>query len=637
MSSSSRTGHADHGDASTSSDLSLYALLNVRPNASDEEIRRAYRQLVTTCHPDKAQDESLHADAAAAFHRIQEAYEILSDPVRRDIYDVYGLQGVRSGLELSVAGKSPEQFRKEWEASRGKRHQEEIDATLNYRGQYVFRIDATALISPYDPRLPRTPEVKTVSINSGLDVPIESSQHWGPLASDADTLHLGGFVYTRGDHGGGSFVAGYKRAYSDFSTVEFHGMAGLRTLLSAQTTVQLSPESTGTLATSWQPGRGVGLQILTNRQLGDATNGELSWVVGPREESGMALTLTHRPDEKTQISGRLDVGAATGITLRGARRVAENVTARAGFKLSPSTGIEWDIGASTRLNDVSTAGLSVVTSLKRGILLRARYSRAGHLFEFPIQLSTILDPKIFIAAHVLPPVALYLTNALIVQPLSKAISWTVAETERRRRSKEIEEVIREAEVTGQLLKPVAQRKMRKEGAQGLVVVLALYGEEAEVVETAKEKLSTAAAAAAAASPIEAGGGDDDDETTAINHPPPPSSPSLPLQPPPQEGEPPSAALPAAVIDVTIAVQYLCDNSRVVLHQGYSKSGLVGFCDPSPAASSKLLLVYYTYQGRPFMAKISDQEGVQLPGRGAPVIDPGEVNAVKILSDFLAST
>ena len=50
----------------------LYDELGVSARASDVEIRRAYRNLVTKTHPDRGGDP-------AAFKRIQQAYEILSD------------------------------------------------------------------------------------------------------------------------------------------------------------------------------------------------------------------------------------------------------------------------------------------------------------------------------------------------------------------------------------------------------------------------------------------------------------------------------------------------------------------------------------------------------------------------------
>jgi DnaJ family protein C protein 11 len=611
----------------------LYAILNVRPDATEDEIRRAYRQLATTYHPDKAQDETLLADAALAFHRIQEAYEVLSDPLKRDIYDVYGLEGVRSGLELSIPGKTPEEMRREFESAREKRKKEDVDAAVNFRGQYVFRVDATALVSPYDSSLPRTPELKTVSMNSGIDIPIESAKDWGPLASESDTLHLGGFVYVRGDQGGGSFLAGYKRVYADYTTFELHGMAGLKTLVSAQTSVQLSPLAGATMAASWQPGKGLGLQVITSRQLGDATNGEISWVVGPREEAGMALALTHRPNDLTQVSGKVEVGAATGITLRGARRIGEDITARAGVKVG-STGVECDIGASRRLSELSTAGLTVVTGYKKGVLLRIRYSRGGHLFEFPIQLSAVVDPTVLLAAHILPPLAIYIASEWVLKPLGKAIEGKRAATEREKRAVEIQEATRQAAAAAQLMGPVARRKLEKEKVkQGLVIALALYGEEEAVLASASSRLAEKAATASIA-PITTTASQTEEtssssleaveiQVAAEEEETPSPSPSLPNTKPTTETTTTTdystvvVDVPPAVIDVTLGLQYLVDSSTssIILHQGYSKSGLMGFCDPAPL-STKLLLVYYSYQGQVYLAKISDTEGAKLPGRGS---------------------
>lgn len=61
-----------------------YAVLSVTPNASEQEIRQAYRRLAHRFHPDKnpGNDQtSLH------FQLIKEAYEVLSNPKRRSAYD----------------------------------------------------------------------------------------------------------------------------------------------------------------------------------------------------------------------------------------------------------------------------------------------------------------------------------------------------------------------------------------------------------------------------------------------------------------------------------------------------------------------------------------------------------------------
>ncbi len=60
-----------------------YALLEVRPEASPQEIRAAFRRLALTVHP----DHSREADAAERFRALKEAYEVLRVPERRRAYD----------------------------------------------------------------------------------------------------------------------------------------------------------------------------------------------------------------------------------------------------------------------------------------------------------------------------------------------------------------------------------------------------------------------------------------------------------------------------------------------------------------------------------------------------------------------
>jgi molecular chaperone DnaJ len=63
-----------------------YRVLGVSPSASQDEIKRAYRRLAREHHP----DASKAADAEERFKEINAAYEILSDPARRERYDMFG-------------------------------------------------------------------------------------------------------------------------------------------------------------------------------------------------------------------------------------------------------------------------------------------------------------------------------------------------------------------------------------------------------------------------------------------------------------------------------------------------------------------------------------------------------------------
>ena len=71
-----------------------YETLGVPKNASEEEIKKAYRKLAMKHHPDRNQGESDHKAAEAKFKEAKEAYEMLSDTGKRAAYDQYGHAGV---------------------------------------------------------------------------------------------------------------------------------------------------------------------------------------------------------------------------------------------------------------------------------------------------------------------------------------------------------------------------------------------------------------------------------------------------------------------------------------------------------------------------------------------------------------
>merc|ERR1712137_599241 len=77
-----------------------YKILGVARGASDDEIKKAYRKLALKYHPDKNQTSG----AEEKFKQIGEAYDVLSDSKKKQIYDQYGEEGLKGGMGGGSSG-----------------------------------------------------------------------------------------------------------------------------------------------------------------------------------------------------------------------------------------------------------------------------------------------------------------------------------------------------------------------------------------------------------------------------------------------------------------------------------------------------------------------------------------------------
>ena len=84
-----------------------YEVLGVARDASEDEIKRAYRKLALQNHPDHNPD---NPEAEQRFKEAAEAYEILRDPERRARYDQYGHAGVGNGNDFQGFGSADDIF-----------------------------------------------------------------------------------------------------------------------------------------------------------------------------------------------------------------------------------------------------------------------------------------------------------------------------------------------------------------------------------------------------------------------------------------------------------------------------------------------------------------------------------------------
>ena len=85
-------------------DSTLYDRLKIPSDASESQIKRAYIQLSKIWHPDKHSDEKKE-EASQKFKEISEAYQVLSDPQKKEIYDIYYKKGFRGRLLSDIVKK----------------------------------------------------------------------------------------------------------------------------------------------------------------------------------------------------------------------------------------------------------------------------------------------------------------------------------------------------------------------------------------------------------------------------------------------------------------------------------------------------------------------------------------------------
>ena len=76
-----------------------YGILGVEKTADEKKIKQAYRKLAKKYHPDT---NAGNAQAEKRFQEISEAYEVLSDPKKKELYDKYGTMGLQEGFDAEA-------------------------------------------------------------------------------------------------------------------------------------------------------------------------------------------------------------------------------------------------------------------------------------------------------------------------------------------------------------------------------------------------------------------------------------------------------------------------------------------------------------------------------------------------------
>ncbi|KAM0864943.1 hypothetical protein ACQ4PT_043599 [Festuca glaucescens] len=444
----------------------LYALLHLSPESSDEEIRRAYRQYAQIYHPDKYQDPQMKDVATENFQRIRDAYEILSDENKRQIYDIYGMEGLNSGLELGPKLNKPEEIKRQLEELRRRKEEEKFFVHARSTGSVI----ANFSVPQY---LDGDSIMKGMGMSSQIELPV----------SKLNTVTVGGNLVVNGAAGTGAATAVLRHQLSSVSSIDFMATVGLRSLIGVQTFRQISPNSTATsgLALSLRDGS-INLSNGWTRQLSENTVGNIQLVLG--NESNISVGW-QKKDENFSATGEVKIGtnsfgASAHYTHHFSSKSHGRVAGRVG-----STALDFEIGGGRRISEFSTVRMLYNIGIQ-GVSWRFELNRAGQKLVIPVLLSTDLNALFVTGAFAIPSTLYFLLQTYVVKPyylkrekqktLEKMDSLSTQLTEARQAAKKAQ----------RLLEPVSNRKKNKQlENDGLVITKALYGDRKKIKESSE--------------------------------------------------------------------------------------------------------------------------------------------------------
>lgn len=543
------------GSGSESDDEGLednyYAILNVRKDASKEEINAAFRQLSRLYHPDRHTDPKRKKKAELLFDKAKKAHEVLCDPHRRAIYDTMGIKGLETdGWEVVQRTKTPKEIREEYERLAQEREERRLNQRTNPKGSMSVGIDATELFSPYDPyhydseySLPNI-ELSSLSISQSVDCPLTT----------ADTATLMGNLATQNGTGGGSVGLNLRRILDDKSWAEVEASAGdgglgsLRYFRNLGSRMHL--QMSGMLQMT-PVGLRPGLHFSLMRQLDKNLHGTISWKGGA--QSSMATTVVYE-SERNHASASVQLGLPTSyVSLSLVHKIPDHdlrlkASAKHGTLISSfSYGIEKQVTANSGLD------FSVSVSWPGGVSLKVRLARASQNYIFQVMLADFVSPSAIFYGTVVPLAVYNVARVLVVNPYIKRQKDLELKRKQEGQGERMARVKKEAQMAVDLmLESVAKTVKDEEARKGLIIVRAIYG------KFVSEEF--------------------------------------------EEGK---------CLDVTIPVQYQVKDSKLQLVADGTKSSLPGFYDPC-IGEEKSLYIKYRFRNSLHEVTVGDKERVLMP-------------------------
>ncbi|KAK0232380.1 hypothetical protein EDD85DRAFT_911241 [Armillaria nabsnona] len=574
-------------DFSDKEGVFLYSVLNVSEHASPAEIHDRYRELSLIFHPDKQRNDQLRDVAAKNFLDIQKAYEVLSDPFLRNVYDTLGNDGLKVIWPENLRKLPSQEVKKMLQQLKWTSKHQDLRKLISPEARLNCSIDASSLFEPgfSHYRWPQRMRHRLQNV---------SLLTWGlkyntrRTLSDKTNLLLMARMNSRGREAGGDVVGTIRHQFSPRLT--FSATSSLFSSRTITLDTLFRDDKIGNISVrTYLPLRMTGRvppvtfsfsRILSakHRWKGDLSCHfgllpQLSVFVTASSPLALTSDASDSPweDHDTlstpilpSVSGLKSIFSfwTYGVSLNPRE---PKVTGQWGIAFSElafeiKAGLQFGLDGLSWLFSGGWTGdtASVKASLSLGFLgvgLDLDLYHLGQRLHVPILLSSDYDPDLAFWTIVVPSSALVLGYHFIVIPRRRRQRIRQISEARQKLDEDITIKQKTQNIISILTEPAKKRMAAEAAKDGLVILEATYG-PAESFDFGSEY----------------------------------------------------------VLDVTVAVQALVSNSQLHIPGHRSKAGLQGFYDLAPFVV-KALRIRYTFQGRVHYAEFLDDLPVVLPLAG----------------------
>ncbi|XP_051172125.1 dnaJ homolog subfamily C member 11 [Leptopilina boulardi] len=536
-----------------------YSFLNIPRNASDEDISSAYRRLSKLYHPDKHPNSNNKKEAEVLFNRTRKAYEVLSDPHKRAIYDSLGIKGLETeGWEIIQRTKTPQEIREEYERLARLEEECRLQQRTRPRGSITVNINASDVFNSYDESygsgsLFSSVQVSGMTFTQSIEAPLTTK----------DTLIMYGELGVHNGNGSGTINVSAKRLVSEKGWVEIDVGAGngLNVALKGFRTLSKRIFCNGEILTGFTSDLAkFGLAGSLAMQLDKYTIGYLTYKM--HAQTGMS-TIIERNTPNSYTAFTIHFGLLNSyINLSYTHKMPERQLQLKSTGRVGTFGGFIEYGAEKKVSSYTTLATAVRVGVPTGVSLRVRLSRGSQNYSFPIHLCDEILPAPVFYATVAPLITWTIVKKFVIDPILKEQKERNKEKQRKLNKSVMLEKQKEAKAAVELMKATFSRiRAEEEYKRGLVITKALYGRFVYPQDRNLEEEATIG----------------------------------------QRDE---------VIDVTIPLQCLVSDSRLVLHQ-VTKSQLPGFYDPC-VGEEKQLLVQYLFHAQSHECVIKDEDSLRIP-------------------------